>query len=76
MNHFIFCSHTLDLSLRERVERVSRPGRRTRPGSDGGAPNRDNDRRSNPNRGRAGLERALLELSSSSCNYASAASLS
>jgi hypothetical protein len=47
-----------------------RPGRRTRPGSDGGAPNRDNDRRSNPNGGRAGLERALLD------NYASAASLS
>jgi hypothetical protein len=39
-------------------------------GSDGGAPNRDNDRRSNPNGGRAGLERALLD------NYASAVSLS
>ena len=36
----------------------------------------DNDRSSNPNRGRAGLERAQLELSVISRNYASAASLS
>jgi hypothetical protein len=36
----------------------------------------DNDRSSNPNRGRAGLERAQLELPSSSRNYACAASLS
>ena len=36
----------------------------------------DNDRRSNPNRGRAGLERAQLELSVIDRNYACAASLS
>jgi hypothetical protein len=36
----------------------------------------DNDRTSNPNRGRAGLERAQLELSVISRNYACAASLS
>ena len=39
-----------------------RLGARTRPGSGGGAPF-DNDRTNNPNRGRAGLERAQLELS-------------